>query len=93
MFKTMLKLKTEIDMDGVVVRYKNFVLAAEFVASPADECWRVTVWQPSPGAAVALLAVGRVGGSSSRHTAAPLSTQASAMGDSEGRISPGAYRW
>lgn len=46
MFKTMLKLKTEIDMDGIVVRYKNFVLAAEFVASPADECWKVTVWQP-----------------------------------------------
>lgn len=46
MFKTMLKLKTELDMDGVVIRYKDFVLAAEFVVSPADEHWEVTVWQP-----------------------------------------------
>lgn len=46
MFMTMLKLKTELDMHGVVVRYKNFVLAAEFVAGPTDESWRVTVWQP-----------------------------------------------
>lgn len=46
MFMTMLKLKTELDMDGIVVRYKNFVLAAEFVATPANECWKVTVWQP-----------------------------------------------
>lgn len=41
---TMLKLKSELDMDGIVVRYKNFVLAAEFV--PTDEGWRVTVWKP-----------------------------------------------
>lgn len=43
---TMLKLKTELDMDGVVIRYKDFVLAAEFVVGPTDACWKVEAWQP-----------------------------------------------
>lgn len=46
MFKTMLKLKTELDMDGVVIRYKDFVLSAEFVVSATDAYWKVDAWQP-----------------------------------------------
>ena len=46
MFKTMLKLKTELDMDGVVIRYKDFVLSAEFVVSATDAYWKVDAWRP-----------------------------------------------
>lgn len=43
---TMLKLKNALDLGDVVIRYKDFVLAAEFVCGPTDECWKVTAWQP-----------------------------------------------
>ena len=45
-FMTMLKLKIKLDMDGTVVRYKDFVVATEFVAGPAGEWFEVTAWQP-----------------------------------------------
>lgn len=43
--KTMLKLKVELDM-GIVIRYKDFVLAAEFIPGPSGVWFEVTVWQP-----------------------------------------------
>lgn len=43
---TMLKLKDALDMDGTVVRYKDYVVAAEFFAGPAGEWFEVTAWQP-----------------------------------------------
>lgn len=46
MFKTMLKLKADLDMDGIVIRYKGFVLVAEFVAGPSGELWEVRTYQP-----------------------------------------------
>lgn len=42
---TMLKLKVKIDV-GSVIRYKDFVLATEFVACPSGEWFEVTVWRP-----------------------------------------------
>lgn len=45
-FMTMLKLKIKLDMDGTVVRYKDFVVATEFVAGPAGEWFEVTAWRP-----------------------------------------------
>lgn len=44
--KTMLKLKTELDMDGTVVRYKNHVVTAEFCAAPQGEWFEVQVYAP-----------------------------------------------
>lgn len=44
---TMLKLKEVLDLTDVVIRYKGFVLAAEFLCGPSDEYWKVAVWQPA----------------------------------------------
>ena len=43
--KTMLKLKVELDV-GTVIRYKDFVLVAEFMAGPSGEWFEVKVYQP-----------------------------------------------
>lgn len=44
--KNMLGLKIEIDMDGVVVRYKNHVIVAEFVSGPEGEHFTAAIWAP-----------------------------------------------
>lgn len=44
--KTMLTLKIDVDTDGVVVRYKDFVIAVEYEAGPLCEHYHVTIWQP-----------------------------------------------
>lgn len=44
--KTMLKLKTEVDMDGVVIRYKDFVIVAEFLTGPSGEWFATNVYRP-----------------------------------------------
>ena len=46
MFKTMLKLKTQADLGDVVIRYKDFVIATEFLCGPEGECFTATCWAP-----------------------------------------------
>lgn len=44
--QTMRNLKTGLGMDGIVIRYKESVLAAEFMVSPSGEWWKVSVYRP-----------------------------------------------
>ena len=46
MFKTLLKLKVDMDLDGTVVRYKDFVIVAEFISGPEGGCFTATIWAP-----------------------------------------------
>lgn len=46
MFKNMMNLKIEMDMDGVVVRYKNHVIVAEFLTGPEGEYFTAAIWAP-----------------------------------------------
>lgn len=46
MFKTMLKLKIEVDMEGVVIRYKDFVIVAEFLCGPGSGYFTARIWAP-----------------------------------------------
>ena len=46
MYKTMLKLKIDADLADVVIRYKDFVIVAEFVAGPEGEFFTAHIWAP-----------------------------------------------
>lgn len=46
MFKTMLQLKIELDLDGVVIRYKDHVVVAEFHCGPTSEFFTAQIWTP-----------------------------------------------
>ena len=43
---TMYELKNELEPMGVVVRYKDYVVAAEFVEGPKGKGYSLTVWAP-----------------------------------------------
>ena len=43
---TYLKLKVELDMDGIVTRYKDFVAVAEYMAGPNGDFFKAELWQP-----------------------------------------------
>lgn len=43
---TMYELKNELEPMGGVVRYKNYVVAAEFVNGPKGKGYSLTVWAP-----------------------------------------------
>ncbi len=43
---TMLKLKQQLDMDGTVVRYKGYVVTAEFFTGLQGEWFEVQVYAP-----------------------------------------------
>ena len=43
---TMYELKNELEPMGVVVRYKDYVVAAEFVNGPKGKGYSLTVWEP-----------------------------------------------
>lgn len=43
---TMLNMKAEMD-SGSVVRYKDFVVVAEFLCGPSDEFFEVRVYYPT----------------------------------------------
>lgn len=46
MFKTMLQLKIELDLDGTVIRYKDHVVVAEFHCGPTSEFFTAQIWTP-----------------------------------------------
>lgn len=46
MCKTMLQLKIEMDMDGVVIRYKDHVIVAEFLCGPCGGYFTAHIWAP-----------------------------------------------
>ena len=43
---TYLKLKDQLDMDGTVTRYKDFVAVTEYMAGPNGDYFRAELWQP-----------------------------------------------
>lgn len=43
---TYLKLKVELDMEGIVTRYKDFVAVAKYIVGPFGDFFEVELWQP-----------------------------------------------
>jgi len=43
---TYLRLKCELDMEGIVTRYKDFVAVAKYIAGPCGDFYEAELWQP-----------------------------------------------
>ena len=43
---TYLKLKTELDMEGIVTRYKDCVAVAKYMPGPNGDYFEAELWQP-----------------------------------------------
>ena len=46
MFKTMLQMKIEADIENTVVRYKDHVVVAEFLCGPCGGYFTAQIWEP-----------------------------------------------